>query len=119
MTVPQLPLVAPGNASLCLNLRTLQLCSSQGRVDVTDPECQLLKALAASADQRLDTPSLLEHIGKHADAPAKRALEVQLVRLRKKFEQAGISGPTIKVIRSFGYQLCVPLAIHSSFTEQS
>ncbi|PKO90138.1 MAG: hypothetical protein CVU16_10870, partial [Betaproteobacteria bacterium HGW-Betaproteobacteria-10] len=91
MTVPQLPLVAPGNASLCLNLRTLQLCSSQGRVDVTDPECQLLKALAASADQRLDTPSLLEHIGKHADAPAKRALEVQLVRLRKKFEQAGIS----------------------------
>jgi DNA-binding response OmpR family regulator len=62
---------------------------------------------------------MLERVGKAADAAAKRALEVQLVRLRKKLVRAGATSPTIKVIRGYGYQLCVPLTIHSSLTEHS
>jgi DNA-binding response OmpR family regulator len=105
MTVATLP------ASLTLNLRTLQLGGPQGLVDVSDPECLLLKALAAGTDQRLDTPRMLEHVGKSADAAGKRALDVQLVRLRKKLTQAGAPAPTIKCIRGQGYQLCVSLEI--------
>ncbi|MEI7432090.1 MAG: helix-turn-helix domain-containing protein [Betaproteobacteria bacterium] len=105
--------------SLSLNLPTLQLGGAYGWVDVTDAECLLLKALAHSAEQRLDTAGMLECVGKPADHGGKHALEVQIVRLRKKLAQAGAKGPTIKVIRKFGYQLCVPLAINSSFPGQS
>ena len=111
MTVPQLIPSAPRPVSLSLNLRTLQLGGPQGWIDVTDTECLLLKALAAAIDQRVDTPRMLEHAGKRADALAKRALEVQLVRLRKKLALAGAPAPTIKSIRGQGYQLCVPLEI--------
>lgn len=108
--------IAASPLSLSLNLRTLQLGGPQGWVDVTDPESQLLKALAASADQRLDTDSMLAQVGKTGDPAGKRALEVQLVRLRKKLAQAGAPVPTLKSIRGRGYQLCVPLAIHPSLS---
>ena len=119
MTAPQFIPSAPSPVSLTLNLRTLQLYGPLGGVDVTDPECLLLKALAAGIEQRVDTPRMLKYVGKSDDAAAKRALEVQLVRLRKKLARAGAPAPTIKCIRGQGYQLCVPLAIHSSFTERS
>ncbi len=99
---------------LSLNLRTLQLGGPQGWVDVSDPECLLLKALAAGPEQRLDTPSMLAQVGKSEDHIGKRALEVQLVRLRKKLAQAGAPTPTIKSIRGQGYQLCVSLEIRQS-----
>jgi DNA-binding response OmpR family regulator len=119
MTDPQPPLGTPNSISLYLNLRTLQLGGPHGCIDVSDPECRLLKAFTAGTDQRIDAALLLEHAGKRDDVAARRALGVQLVRLRKKLAQAGASSPTIKCIRGHGYQLCVPLAIHSSFTEQS
>ena len=109
MTAPQPPLDAPGPVNLCLNLRTLQLGGPHGWVDVSDPECRLLKAFTASTDQRVDVTSMLEHVGKRDDVAARRALGVQLVRLRKKLIAAGASQPTIKAIRGAGYQLCVPV----------
>lgn len=108
--------VAASLLSLSLNLRTLQLGGPHGWVDVTDHESRLLKAFAASADQRLDTDSMLAQVGKSSDPAGKRALEVQLVRLRKKLAQAGVPVPTLKSIRGRGYQLCVPLEIHPSFS---
>lgn len=119
MTAPQLPLDLPSSINLCLNLRTLQLGGPHGRIDVSDPECRLLKALADSTDQRIEAARMLEQVGKLDNPSAKRALGVQLVRLRKKLEQVGAPYPTIKCIRGQGYQLCVPLTIHSSFTGQS
>ncbi len=97
--------------NLTLNLRTLQLGGPQGWVDVSDSQCLLLKALAASTAHRLDTASMLGHVGKSADAAGKHALEVQIVRLRKKLLQVGARTPTIKLIRGFGYQLCVPVVL--------
>jgi DNA-binding response OmpR family regulator len=111
MTVPQPPLDAPGPVNLCLDLRTLQLGGPHGWVGVSDPECRLLKAFTASTDQRIDAALLLEHAGKRDDAAAKRALGVQLVRLRKKLAKVGAPAPTIKSIRGQGYQLCVSLEI--------
>lgn len=97
------------SAPFTLDSRTLQLEGAKGRVDITDPECRLLAALAASPRSRLDTPQLLAQVGKPDTPLGKRALEVQLVRLRKKLEQAGASPPTIKAVRGVGYQLCVSI----------
>jgi DNA-binding response OmpR family regulator len=99
------------NLSFSLNLRTLQLGGPSGWVDISDLDCTILRALAQSNAKRVDTGTLLQHAGKSVDTLAKRALGVQLVRLRKKLEKAGAPGPTIKSIRGRGYQLCVPLQI--------
>lgn len=97
--------------NLLLNPHTLQLGGPLGWVDVSAPECALLRAFCEAPNQRLDTPRMLEHVGKAADAAAKHALEVQIVRLRKKLELAGAPAPTIKVIRFTGYQLCVSVTM--------
>ena len=99
----------PGN--MTLNMRTLQLGGPKGWVDVSNADCLLLKALAASSDHRLDTASLLQSTGKSTDLVGKHALEVQIVRLRKKLASAGAVSPIIKAIRGVGYQLCVHLQV--------
>ena len=96
---------------LSLNLRTLQLQGAEGWVDVNAPECVLLRVFTTSPGQRLETAAILDCIGKACTPQNKRALEVQLVRLRKKFAQVGAPAPTIKAIRGFGYQLCVPVRV--------
>lgn len=102
---------------LQLNCATLQLRGPQCWVDITDPECVLLKALARSVDSRLDNAGLLAIVGKADNEAAKRALEVQIVRLRKKLAHAGATAPTIKAIRGFGYQLCISLAVLPSASQ--
>jgi len=97
--------------SLSLNLITLQLQGDGLRIDVTDPESQLLCALAAAPGCRLDSQSLLVQMCLPANDAGKRALGVRVVRLRKKLLAAGASEPTIKSIRGSGYQLCVPLSV--------
>ena len=50
-----------------------------------------------------------------ADKPvneaSKKALEVQIVRLRKKLVQVGAPERTLKVIRNVGYRLCLKLTL--------
>lgn len=100
-------------AALSLNPTTLQIGGHAGWIDITDPELQLLKAFVSAPAQRLATPVALKVVGKLPDITAKRALEVQIVRLRKKLLAAGADHPTIKAIRGTGYQLCVPLHLHA------
>jgi DNA-binding response OmpR family regulator len=100
------------SAALHLNPATLQIGGALSWIDISDTECTLLKVLSRSQDQRLDSNSLLECVGKALDTSAKRALEVQIVRLRKKLELAGAKAPTIKAIRGVGYQLCIPISLH-------
>ena len=99
--------------SLIINPRTLQLGGAGGWIDVSAPECELLQTFASADFQRLDIPKMLERVGKLNDASGKKALGVQIVRLRQKLEKAGAPTPTIKSIRGVGYQLCVPLHILS------
>lgn len=98
-------------STLSLNLRTLQLAGPHGRVDVSYSECTLLRIFAQTSAQRIDTADMLGHVGKLTGEGSKRALEVRIVRLRKKLEQAGARRPVIKAIRGLGYQLCIPLAV--------
>jgi DNA-binding response OmpR family regulator len=97
--------------ALTLSPSTLQLKGQSAAVDVSDIECCLLSALAAAPEQRLQTGRLMEIAGRNSGAPTKGALEVQIVRLRKKLELAGARPPCIKVIRGTGYQLCVPITV--------
>lgn len=98
--------------TLSLNPHTLQLGGPCGWVDITDTESALLTDFAASANRRLESARMLARVGKIVDDRGKRALEVQIVRLRKKLAHAGAMSPTIKAIRGFGYQLCIPIEIN-------
>ena len=105
---------APLASRLTLNPVTLQLLGPQAVLDVSDQECALLSAFAKAAEHRLETWQMMELSGKGADEVSKSTLEVQIVRLRKKLEEAGAAAPTIKAIRGRGYQLCVPLVVRSA-----
>lgn len=99
------------NGTLGINESTLRLSGPDAEVDLSDQECSMLIALSRSPGNRLETWQLLELSGRAVDEHGKRALEVQIVRVRKKLEQSGAKGPTIKSIRGSGYQLCVHLDI--------
>lgn len=100
-------------ALLALDRHGLRVNGPGGGIDVSGNDALLLAALAKAREHRLETWQLLELLGKEADELEKRALTVQIVRLRKKLEQAGAPAPTIKSIRGTGYQLCVGLTIMS------
>ena len=102
------------SGELVLNPTTLQLRGPLAAVDISDPECSLLIAFSKAGEHRLESWQMMELSGKDPDALSKSTLEVQIVRLRKKLEQAGAASPTIKVIRGTGYQLCVPIVISKS-----
>jgi DNA-binding response OmpR family regulator len=101
----------PANQSLALNMVTLQLRGSLGTVHVSNQEATVLAAFSKAKDHRLEHWQLIELSGKTADDASKNAMEVQIVRLRKRLEHAGAAAPTIKAIRGTGYQLCVAIEI--------
>jgi DNA-binding response OmpR family regulator len=99
---------------LTIKHNTRQLHGPLSQVDLSQHEYQLLAAFAQARDHCLNTWQLIELTSKAAEATSKGALEVQIVRLRRKLEQAGAPSPTIKAIRGTGYQLCVALEIHKT-----
>ncbi len=108
----------PGNPSAwqcTLNTATLQLQGPEASVNVSDTECLLLGAFAQSVEQRLSNEQMIGIAARGGAAVSKTTLEVQIVRLRKKLEQAGATAPNIKSIRGIGYQLCVPLVVNKDF----
>ena len=98
-----------------LNTATLRLQGPEASVNVSDAECLLLSAFAQSVDQRLSNEQMICIVARGDAAVSKNTLEVQIVRLRKKLEQAGATAPNIRSIRGVGYQLCVPLIVNRDF----
>lgn len=74
-------------------------------------EFATLAALACAPGQRLDYWQLTELAGKSGIDIKRNALEVQMVRLRKKLLKAGAPQSSIKTVRGVGYQLCVRLTV--------
>ena len=107
--------LAPSAWQCTLNTATLQLQGPETTVNVSDAECLLLAAFAQSVEQRLNNEQMIGIAAKGGAAVSKTTLEVQIVRLRKKLEQAGALAPNIKSIRGVGYQLCVPLVVSKTF----
>ena len=102
--------------AMSLNLLGLQLTGPRATVNVLRCESDWLCAFAQASGQLLDNTTLSAIAAKPGDEISKAALEVRIVRLRKKLEQCGAAGPTIKSVRGFGYQLCVPVVVNTSFT---
>ena len=108
--------LAPSAWQCTLNTATLQLQGPEANINVSDSECLLLVAFAQSVEQRLSNEQMTVIAARGGAAVSKTTLEVQIVRLRKKLEQAGALAPNIKSIRGMGYQLCVPVVVSKSFT---
>jgi DNA-binding response OmpR family regulator len=84
--------------------------SSEG-ILLVPHEVKILAALARASDRQLEYWQLMRKSPQAQDLISKNALEVQVVRLRKKLTQAGAGDSAIKGIRGYGYQLCIPLSL--------
>ena len=82
-----------------------QQLTGRRSVRLTATEFVLLKTLAQAPAQRAATFQLLQATQREVDDKAKASLEVQLVNLRKKIQQAGYDKPAIRAIRNEGYRL--------------
>lgn len=104
---------APGAvpAPIILDMASLQVVGPATSVRVTDGEALVLSALARAAGQRLESWQIIELLSEDPVSYTKAALEVRMVRLRKKLLQIGAQDPCIKAVRGTGYQLCVPLRV--------
>lgn len=88
-----------------LNVRTMTLTGVKP-VELNRQEIVILKALNESPDGNLPYFRLLELCGEtDLNELSKAALEVRVVRLRKKLSDAGLEGKGIRAIRGEGYQL--------------
>ncbi len=96
-----------------LNPISRQLQGPQGQADLSHLESILLASLIQAHNNSLEYWQLLELSGRSLETNSKPALELQMVRLRKKLEQVGAGSITIKAIRGSGYQLCVRVVIRS------
>lgn len=104
----------PDKTDRCLYLNALccRLEGSGGQVSVSPREVAFLRQMVIAPGGRLETWQIAELFGMNLDHNIKKALEVRLVRLRKKISTAvGYKGPTILSIRNYGYELAVEIKI--------
>lgn len=101
-------------AGLTLDATALKLFGPKGggeSVTLSSQEVNILAALARAADCRLEFWQLMSHSSRTQTEIGKNALEVQMVRLRKKLTAVGAPDGAIRGLRGYGYQLCVPLTV--------
>jgi DNA-binding response OmpR family regulator len=98
-------------SALTLNLDAMVLQGPGGRCSLSSHESAILAAFVRAKDHVLETWQLVALTEKDVTEANKKALEVQIVRLRKKLQQAGALEPTIKAIRGQGYRLCVKVGL--------
>lgn len=96
----------------CLDLLRLTVTCSDGRVfSLTNHEAALLAAFARSSQNILETWQIAEILGMDVDHINKPAVELHIVRLRKKLPVPAGAGSPILAVRGRGYQLCVPMQL--------
>ena len=98
--------------SLVLSMSKLMLQGPYGKsVGLTSTEATLLSAFNLAPDRRLEKWQLIEVLEKESADNPLATLELVIVRLRKKIRELGINEPAIKVIRNWGYQLCLQVTV--------
>lgn len=96
---------------VALNVRSMTLTGVK-TIALNRQEVVMLKALSESPNGNLPYFRLLELCGEQEiNDYTKAALEVRMVRLRKKLAEAGIEGKTIRAIRGEGYHLLSQIQI--------
>lgn len=80
-------------------------------LSLTSSEMSLLMGFTLSPDLRLEKWQIIEILHREDTVDPVRAMVLVIVRLRKKIESLGVSGSAIKMIRNWGYQLCVSVKV--------
>ena len=88
-----------------------QLKGPLGVQSLTEQEVVLLRGLAQAHQRQLQTWQLLELLNIPVDDDGKSALEVRIVRLRKKLQAVGAAEPGIRALRRVGYQLTFEMGV--------
>jgi DNA-binding response OmpR family regulator len=96
-----------------LKLVHTQLSGPTGTAKLTPSEVKLLTAFARAPSGRLENWQLAEILQMDTQNFNKASLEVRIVRLRKKLQEAGAAPAALESIRSFGYQLTVPVQFYA------
>ncbi len=100
-----------GAAVLTLSRARLCLDGPQGGVNVTPAEADVLAALAAAPEHRLDLAQLAAALARDGVACTHEALVTRVARLRVKLERTGIARQSLRARRTLGYELAVPLRV--------
>lgn len=81
------------------------------RVTLAWHEAVLLRALILAPENQVDYWQLIEAMGKNPDVYAKSALELVVVRLRKRMQSVGFKPNAITAVRNKGYRLLVGMSL--------
>jgi two-component system OmpR family response regulator len=93
-----------------LNLRTRRLRGSDGReVALSNGEFNLLAALLSSANRVVSRDHLIEMSRRYDNEVYDRAIDVQILRLRRKIEANPARPQIIVTERGAGYRIAVPV----------
>ena len=93
-----------------LNLRTRKLRATDGReVGLSNGEFNLLAALLATANRVVSREHLIEMSRRYDNEVYDRAIDVQILRLRRKIEPNPAEPEIIVTERGAGYRIAVPV----------
>lgn len=98
-------------AALVLDEGARQLRGTRDEVSLTTDEVRLLTSLARATRHQLENWQLMAALGLDPETYSKSALEVRLLRLRRKLVQVGAEPVCLRAVRGAGYALNVPLRI--------
>jgi len=101
---------SPGVPALLFGSLTL-VCPTGDRTPLPWHEAVLLRALIIAPENQVDYWQLIEAMGKNPDVYAKSALELVMVRLRKRMQSVGFESNAITAVRSKGYRLLVAIRL--------
>lgn len=91
--------------------RSLLIGMVEQVINLSPRESMVLVSFCRAPEQRLELWQLIEILGTQNASDPKAALELHMVRLRKKLQQAGAQGAALQAIRGWGYQLSCELVI--------
>ena len=92
------------DSGIILNIQNLTITASK-IIRISKQDAFAVKAFCESSSSYLPYFKLLEIYGDSFSDNSKRALEVRIARLRKKFNDAGVQGKIFQASRGEGYQL--------------
>lgn len=96
--------------ALLISPRKLEIAGPAGRVSISAGEAAVLVHCASDPDNRISIEAFHEVLP-DGNGLSKVAIELKVVRLRKKLASIGFDGRSISSVRNYGYQVLVPIRI--------
>lgn len=96
--------------ALRLSPRRLELGGPAGSVSISAGDAALLGHFAADPERRISIEDFNDVLP-DGGTLSKVAIELKVVRLRKKLAAVGFDGRSISSVRNYGYQLLVPIEV--------